>query len=80
MKTPGRSASSMALVCAKVGGTSQTASSASAFRTRKRRPQPSDRGAIFLNGWDMEYLNSDHHVFGLGSVIFNISRLKIPPS
>jgi hypothetical protein len=29
---------------------------------------------VILNGWSAEYVDSDHHVMGLGSVIFNIQR------
>lgn len=31
-------------------------------------------GTVLLNGWYLEYGNEDHHVLGLGSVIFNIAR------
>lgn len=31
-------------------------------------------GTVFLNGWYLEYGSSDHHVLGLGSVIFNIAQ------
>jgi len=32
------------------------------------------------NGWDVQYPNGDHHVLGLGSVIFNISHRYNGPS
>lgn len=31
-------------------------------------------GTVFMNGWHAEYVDSDHHVIGLGSAIFNIQR------
>lgn len=31
-------------------------------------------GTVLLNGWYLEYAKSDHHVVGLGSVIFNIAQ------
>lgn len=31
-------------------------------------------GTVLLNGWYLEYKKGDHHVVGLGSVIFNIAR------
>jgi hypothetical protein len=31
-------------------------------------------GTVLLNGWHLEYGDEDHHVVGLGSVIFNIAR------
>jgi hypothetical protein len=31
-------------------------------------------GTVYLNGWYLEYAKSDHHVLGLGSVIFNIAQ------
>lgn len=34
--------------------------------------EPDFGGTVFLNGWYLEYGKSDHHVVGLGSVIFNI--------
>jgi hypothetical protein len=33
-------------------------------------------GTIILNGWDVEYTNGDHHVLGLGTVIFNVTEIK----
>lgn len=33
-----------------------------------------DAGTVILNGWDVQYLNSDHHLLGLGSAIFNITE------
>ena len=65
--------------CAKVGGTSKDSFIGFRIQDEEAAPNLDDRGAIFLNGWDMEYLNSDHHVLGLGSVIFNISRAKDTP-
>jgi hypothetical protein len=32
-------------------------------------------GTVMMNGWYLEYANGDHHVLGLGSVIFNIARV-----
>ena len=34
--------------------------------------QPGFDGTVFLNGWYLEYGKADHHVVGLGSVVFNI--------
>jgi hypothetical protein len=34
--------------------------------------------AVFLNGWHLKYLHSDHHVAGLGTAISNI-QLNIKP-
>jgi hypothetical protein len=31
-----------------------------------------DAGTVFLNGWNVQYTNDDHHVQGLGSAIYNI--------
>ena len=31
-------------------------------------------GTVLLNGWYLEYASGDHHVLGLGSVIFDIAR------
>lgn len=40
-------------------------------------PSRAYEGTVFLNGWNAEYLGSnDHEVFGLGSVIFNITRVS----
>lgn len=33
-----------------------------------------DAGTIILNGWDAQYTNGDHHVMGLGAVIFNVTE------
>lgn len=35
---------------------------------------PSFDGTVFLNGWSLEYVNDDHHVVGLGAVIFGIAQ------
>jgi hypothetical protein len=37
-------------------------------------PPGYNTGTVFLNGWRLEYQNDDHHVRGLGSVIFNITH------
>jgi hypothetical protein len=76
---PGRIRVQHGYGCAKVGGTSQSSFIGFRIQDQEASPNLDDRGAIFLNGWDMEYLNSDHHVLGLGSVIFNISRAKDTP-
>ncbi|HZR80059.1 MAG TPA: hypothetical protein VFD92_03095 [Candidatus Binatia bacterium] len=31
-------------------------------------------GTVFLNGWSLGYSDTDHHVLGLGAVIFNIAQ------
>lgn len=37
---------------------------------------PADADAtVFLNGWDAKYTSNDHHVTGLGAVIFNVLRV-----
>jgi len=33
-----------------------------------------DAGTVILNGWDVQYTDGDHHVAGLGAVIFNITE------
>ena len=33
-----------------------------------------DAGTVILNGWDTQYTNGDHHVLGLGAVIFNVTH------
>jgi hypothetical protein len=38
-----------------------------------RRPS-FDAGTIILNGWDVGYTDDDHHVAGLGTVIFNVKE------
>lgn len=35
-------------------------------------PRYASKAAVFLNGWRMNYLSSDHHVAGLGTMISNI--------
>jgi hypothetical protein len=35
-----------------------------------------DAGTILLNGWDLQYTNGDHHVAGLGTVIFNVTETR----
>ena len=48
-----------------------------AFRIQDAAAVPlavADAGTIILNGWDVEYTNGDHHVAGLGSVIFNVTE------
>ncbi|BCG46598.1 hypothetical protein GEOBRER4_n1404 [Citrifermentans bremense] len=35
-------------------------------------PRYAGNAAVFLNGWRMNYLSSDHHVGGLGTMISNI--------
>lgn len=32
-------------------------------------------GTVFMNGWSAEYDSKDHHVTGLGSIVFNIREL-----
>lgn len=32
-------------------------------------------GAVFLNGWHVEYQKKDHHVVGFGTSIFNVAQL-----
>jgi hypothetical protein len=38
--------------------------------------KPNFNATVFMNGWHLEYLNSDHHVIGLGSTIFNVVQLN----
>lgn len=38
--------------------------------------KPNFTGTVFMNGWHLEYKNSDHHVIGIGSTIFNIVQLN----
>ena len=33
-------------------------------------------GTVYQNGYDLQYLSSDHHVVGLGSAIYNIHTLN----
>jgi hypothetical protein len=35
---------------------------------------PNFDGTVMLNGWTLEYANGDHHVLGLGAVIFDIAQ------
>lgn len=35
-------------------------------------PRYATKATVFLNGWHLQYLNSDHHVAGLGTLIYNI--------
>jgi hypothetical protein len=35
---------------------------------------PNFQGTVMLNGWYLEYPNGDHHVLGLGAVIFDIAQ------
>lgn len=35
---------------------------------------PGFDGTVLLNGWDLEYVNGDHRLLGMGAVIFNIAR------
>ena len=35
---------------------------------------PNFDGTVMLNGWYLEYPNGDHHVLGLGAVIFDIAQ------
>ena len=76
---PGRIRIQHGYGCAQAGETSEESLIGFRIQDEEVAPNVDDRGAIFLNGWDMQYLNGDHHVVGLGSVIFNISRAKDTP-
>ncbi|MEO6695283.1 MAG: CARDB domain-containing protein [Ignavibacteria bacterium] len=43
----------------------------------KELPSFATNATVFLNGWNLEYLNSDHHVSGVGAVI---SKIKLEES
>jgi hypothetical protein len=44
-------------------------------RVRNRAAIPANYNAtVFMNGWKANYTKKDHHVLGLGSVIFNIDH------
>lgn len=48
-----------------------------AFRIQESETIPGaygDSGTVFMNGWKLRYLNSDHHVQGFGSAIVNIKE------
>lgn len=52
-----------------------------AFRIQQSETFPgayADSGAIFMNGWKLRYLNSDHHVQGFGSAIVNVREARTP--
>jgi hypothetical protein len=38
-------------------------------------PNANWKGTVLLNGWYLEYQNGDHHLGGLGSVIFNVAQV-----
>jgi len=60
---------------------SQAASSKHfAFRIEQAETLPSayaDSATVFMNGWKLRYLNSDHHVQGFGSAIVNIRETRV---
>jgi hypothetical protein len=76
---PGRIRVQHGYGCAQAGGTSEETFIGFRIQDQEVAPNVDDRGAVFMNGWDIQYLNGDHHVVGLGSVIFNISRAKDTP-
>jgi hypothetical protein len=76
---PGRIRVQHGYGCAEAGKTSKDSLIGFRIQDQEVAPNIDDRGAIFLNGWDMQYPNGDHHVLGLGSLIFNISRAKDTP-
>jgi hypothetical protein len=39
-------------------------------------PPGYDTATVFSNGWRLEYQSGDHHVLGLGSAIYNITRIE----
>lgn len=54
-------------------------SSAFAFRIEQSETFPAayaDSATIFMNGWKLRYLNSDHHVQGFGSAIVNVREAR----
>lgn len=52
-----------------------------AFRIQQSETLPSayaDSATVFMNGWNLRYLNGDHHVQGFGSAIVNIKESRQP--
>ena len=52
-----------------------------AFRIAQSELLPSsygDSATVFMNGWNLRYQNSDHHVQGFGSAIVNIKETRTP--
>lgn len=57
----------------------QAASSQSfAFRIQEAPAAYGDSATVFMNGWKLRYLNSDHHIQGFGSAIVNIKDARTP--
>jgi hypothetical protein len=52
-----------------------------AFRIQQSETLPAayaDSATVFMNGWNLRYVNGDHHVQGFGSAIVNIKESRQP--